>query len=253
MTRPAAQYVRELHKRFSYWPTWLPNERLKLGDVGILEGERFSNQTTLDELGIAYKSRKSSEGVDFTYTSAAGVTVRAQAKGELNSGTPANLGQAGVSIEFGSAGAFLFQASGCTVDELVNKASIGRGVFNLVREGTWERNWVVVDTLVRADCATIVLSRSNKGSIELTAAAPVTAADLAKLDAGLSVHRQSGDLVRFVAAQGLSPLYRVSRVKRSLISRLLGESGHLTFGGAPPEEPGDPIPEEEVLERVSPD
>jgi hypothetical protein len=34
-------YLHEMHQRFGYLATWLPNAKLELGDVGVLRGEEF--------------------------------------------------------------------------------------------------------------------------------------------------------------------------------------------------------------------
>jgi len=78
------------------------------------------------------------------------------------------------------------------------------------------------------------------------------AANLVRLDIGLSVNSQSGDIIQFVAAQGLTPLFRLSRVKSSLLGRLLGGSKTIVFGG-PSVDPAPISTEEQVFENVTPD
>jgi hypothetical protein len=249
MESASKSYVQGIWQRFSYLATWLPNTRLQLGDIGVQEGEEFRRVTSLADLGVTFKVRSGADRVDFTYTSQSGVTIRTNAKGEVGVGTALPGAQAGISIEFGEAGAFLFQAMGCSVDEIEDKAAVGRAAIALFQQGQWQPQWRLVDTLVKADSATIVVSNSQNAALELSAKVPVTVADLANAEAGLAVNAQRGDVIRFIAARGLSPLFKLSRVKQSLLQRWFGGGGPITFGGpkagverdeeaaAPPENP----------------
>jgi hypothetical protein len=92
--------------------------------------------------------------------------------------------------------------------------------------------------------------RVKEAGLELTAKAPVTQIDLANLDTGLSVSSHRGDVIWFIAEEGLSPLHRLSKVNSSWIGKLLGQP--VTFGGASTEEPDAPPSPEEVFEEVAP-
>jgi hypothetical protein len=252
MSSASKLYLKEIHEKFSYLATWLPNTNLKLGDVGVLQGEVFKQMTTLKALGVPFKIQKGKDKLDYTWTSKSGVTLKAKVAGEVAAGSALPLAEAGISIQFEKEGAFLFQAVGCIADEIEGKAAVGQAVLKLLKEKTWNPDWAVVDTLVRADCATIVVSNSGNAGLDLTTKAPVAALNLANLDAGLSVNSQSGDLIRFIAAKGLAPLFRLSRVKQSLLSKLLGDSGPITFGGVSAEDDEQAVLEANPLEAVAP-
>jgi hypothetical protein len=228
--------------------TWLPNANLRLGDVGVLEGEAFKQITTLKDLGIPFKLRKGEKKIDYTYTSKSGVRLKTKVAGEVAVGSTLPLADAGVSIQFENEGAFLFHAAGCITDEIGNRLEVGQAMLKLLKAEIWKPNWAVVSTLVHADSATIVVSSTGSAVLDLTAKAPLALANLANLNAGLSVSSQRGDLIRFIAAQGLSPLFGLSRVKQSLVAKLLGEPAEITFGGVGEEED---LSEEEPLELVA--
>ncbi len=252
MTAASKLYLKEIYQRFSYLAAWLPNINLRLGDVGVLQGEQFKQMTTLKALGVPFETRTSTSTIDFTYTSQSGVTLKTKVNGEVAIGTTLPATQAGISMQFSKEGAFLFQAVKCRVDEIEDKDAVGKVVVKLLKEGTWNRDWGVVDTLVRAGSATIVVSNSQVASLELTANAPVAVANPANLGIGLSVNSQSGDIIQFIAAKGLAPLFKLSRVKQSFLSTLLGGPRPVTFGGPSPEEPTKSIFEGNPLEAVAP-
>ena len=238
-------YVKGIYDRFAYLATWLPNTNLALGDVGVQEGGYFKRMTSLKELGISFKVRSGRKPVDFTYTSQSGITFQTKAAGEVAAGTTLPLGQAGIVIEFNENGAFLFQAVGCRVNEIEDKVKLGQAVIQMWREKTWDSSWAVVDTLVKAGSVTIVVSSSQRASLELSAKTPVAITNLANVDAGLIVNSQQGDMVRFLAAEGLMPLFKLSRIKKSLLASLLGGPRPIYFGGK--------AAGEDVFEAVEPE
>ena len=250
MASAGMTYLNEIHQRFAYLPTWLPNSKLQLGDVGVLRGEGFRQMTTLKELGVPFITRRGAAPLDFSYTSASGVALQVKAKGAVAPGTTLPAAKAGVEVKFSKQGAFIFQAAGNRVHEIENKATVGQAVIRLYEQGRWESDWSVVDTVVEASAATILVANSGGAALELAADAPLDAAGLARLDIGLVVNSQSGDMIHFVAAQGLTPLYRLSRAKSSLLGRLLKGSKAIKFGG-PSIAPG--ASQEEVFESVVPE
>jgi hypothetical protein len=252
MGSASEQYLKGIYGRFSYLATWLPNLPLQLGDVGTLQNDEFKQMTTLKDLGITFDICTSATPVDFTYTSDSGVRLITKLAGEAAAGTTLPVGEAGISMQFSNEGAFVFEAIGCTVAEIEDKTALGQAVFKLLGQKKWDSSWAVVDTVVRADSATIVVSNSANATLDLTAKTPITVASLAKVDAELSVNSQSGDVIRFVAARGLAPLFRLSRVKHSFLSGFLG-TREFTFGGPTAATPAKAILAEDPFEAVTPE
>jgi len=253
MTGVGELYLKEIHRQFSYLATWLPNTHLELGDVGLLRGDTFVRETTLGDLGIPFTVRDGGAPVNFTWTSKSGISVETKAAGQAAVGTTIPLAQAGVSVKFSREGAFLFQAVGCLEDSIDNRPTLETHIKNLLLKNRWNRDWTVVDTLVRADRATIIVSNSGDASLDLTAEVPVAPANLTNVSAGFAVNRTRGAVIHFIAAEGLAPLFRLSRVKQSIIQRLLGTKDGTFYrelgGDRGPSSP----PEEELLETVSPE
>src|SRR5271169_792918 len=224
MTAASRIYLQTIYKRFSLLGSWMPNASVALGDVGVLEDGSFKRLTSLDLLGIPVKVRPGASAVDFSFTSQSGVEIQTTLSGELASTTPL-AAAAGLSIQFSREGGFVFQAADCYIDEVEDKVSMGNAIVGLFRVDRWDSKWAVVDSLVRAGSATIVISNSSTAALELTANAPIEASSLARMHAGLSVKSQSGDIVRFIAQPGLTPLFRLSRVKPSILDRAFGVGG----------------------------
>ena len=131
-------YQHEMYQRFAYLATWLPNTKLKLGDVGVLRGEEFRQMTTLKELGVPFIVRRGEAQLDFNYTSASGVMLQTKAKGKAAAGTTLPAAKAGIAAKFSKQGAFVFQAVGSRVHEIENKVTVGQAVIRLYEQGRWE-------------------------------------------------------------------------------------------------------------------
>jgi hypothetical protein len=245
-------YLEAVYQRFLYLGTWMPNASIRLGDVGVQQKAHFKQMTTLQGLGIPFRVRSGTNAVDFSYTSQAGLSFRTKAKGDVAAGTTLPLGEAGIALEFSQRGAFVFQAADCLVNEIEDKAAVGEAVIKLFEQGRWDAEWTLVDTIVEAATATIIVSNSESGALELIAKTPVQLSELASVDAELTLSSQSGDIIRFIAAKGLTPLFRLSRVKKSLLASLFGGSKPITFGGAPAES-RLVLPADEVFETVAPE
>jgi hypothetical protein len=246
-------YVKSIYERFSYLATWLPNAKLKLGDVGIREGEYFKRMSSLKVLGVSFKVRSGTSYADFTYTSQSGVKLKTKAAGEMIAGTTLPNAQAGLLIDFSKEGAFLFQAMGCLVDEIEDKIGLGREIIELYKKGNWETNWSIVDTVVKASSATIIVSNSQSASIELTAKTPLLITNLANAETGLTLNSQRGDVIRFISVDGLMPLFKLSRLKKSFLSKMLRTQGSIYFGGNVSDGSACFKSDNGVLEAVAPD
>jgi hypothetical protein len=212
MTAPYRRYTRELSQRAGYRATWLPNAPLRLGDVGVLDGESFDARTSLGALGIASKQRSGPPG-DLRFSSDDGVKVLFDLPGE----------PAAARVEFESQGAFLFQAAGCVETQLDDLDALARElVLQRDLELRWKPDWVLVDTVVRAARATVLISESTRA--ELTLELDPAAVGLSTLvpEAGISAGAQKGEVYQVIGAAGLTPLYRVRRFRRSFLDWLRG-------------------------------
>lgn len=251
MLKPSDLYVQGIYDRFSYFATWLPNTSLVLGDVGIKHGRYFQRVTSLEELKIPFRVRPGTVPIDFTYSSQASIKIQAEASSQIGIGISPSLVQGGLSIEFAQEGAFLFQAVKCLVSEIEDKAKLGRVLIDCYKNGTWESNWAVIDTLVKADSATILISNSGSAQVELSAKMALPPGIFADPKAGLAIRSQRGDVTQLLAKKGLTPLFRLSQVKNSIFTLLKKEK--ITFGGKSFTGIADLSEAEEVWETLKPD
>lgn len=226
-------YSNAVYRRIGYLATWLPNTAIRLGDVGTLHDNCFNEKSTLTASGIEFRVRRGTQPIAFSLSSESGVQIAVKAKGQAAENTAIPKTKAGVALKFAQKGGFIFQATECYIDEIEDKAEVIRRILELSKadNSIWNTDWALIDTVVRAGPATIVISNSEKAALELSAESDLLASGLAKADAKFSVSTQEGDVIHILAQSGLSPLFKASRIKR----RWLG----LRFAGKEDEAPQD--------------
>ncbi len=229
MSSPATSYVQGIHQKFNFYAAWPVNQPRKLGDVGRLSGGQFQRLTSLADLGVSFVPRSGPPGTDLSHTSGSSVEVQLKAEGQPLPGASINLAKAGAAVEFSASGAFVFQAVTPAVTEIENQVRLAEDILNLFRDQTtgkrkWQEDWCVVTELLSADKVTVLISNSKSSRVELEASGtlPAGPAPLASAGAGLKVVSQKGDVTSVLAETSLTPMFRVSRVRRSVLDKLFG-------------------------------
>lgn len=190
----------------------MPNAPLRLGDIGVLDGPLFDRRASLGGLGVDFEQRRG-RAMDLSFASDGLVQVSAGSSGEAANAT----------IEFGSAGAFVFRATGCVemqIDDLDAVASALVALRDL--EERWNPEWSLVDTVVHASGATIAVAETSRATLVLSLDAAPEALSSLIPNGSSSVLRQSGRVFHLIGARSITPLYRTRRFKRSFVDWLRG-------------------------------
>jgi len=220
MASPAELYVNGVRKKMQYYyAAWLPNEVLRLGDVGTLEKRTFfRHKTSLDLLGIKFATREDPFPTPFDLLSEKGVQLAYKLAGEVNPKAP-NIPQAkaGVAVDFSAKGAFVIRAPLTYEPAIEDIATLEAQILDLYKKGRWNKEWVVIAKLVTAPSATILISRSSEGKIELSAEAQLaagTSVQLGEANLKLNVSFVSGDILSMKDAQNVTPFFQLIGIKR---------------------------------------
>jgi hypothetical protein len=218
MVSISKQYAREMHEKFGYLATWLPNTQVTLGDIGVIRNQVFEPVSSLHKLGIAFAVDRDRQPADLDYTSSDAVSIQTKVAGAAPDTALAGAQADGsISISFSRADAVVFQAAACLTSRIADVKSLGDEILSRYYRNDWDPQHVVVTDLVTAKAATILISDSHDAHIDLALKAQtVSVAKLADANASLSVTRASGIGTRVVAAEGLTPLFKVAGVKRRL-------------------------------------
>lgn len=217
------QYTEEMKKKFGYLAAWLPNQSVRLGDVGILQDRVFEQMTTLDELGISFETRFSDMPADYEYQSSDKVSVQVKLSGELPvAESVLTKADAGIGYYFHDANAIVFQALKCNVESILEKAKLGEKIIQLFEKEQWPRDYVIITDLIRCKSATILISSGRDGYIEFAVNANVQANQFIKIadaETKLRLVQSSNIGTQIVGTKNLTPLFKVFGIKQGLFRK----------------------------------
>src|SRR5947209_5186779 len=112
MAGASSHYTSEIRKALGYSATWLPNVEVRIGDVGDLRGHQYQRVTTLADLGIDFKVRRSKGKAVMQHSTTDSVSIEIGGKsGSSSQLSP--LAEGSIRVEFHTANAVLFQAGNC--------------------------------------------------------------------------------------------------------------------------------------------
>ena len=212
-------YLKTIYKELKYRATWFPGSPMKLGDVGRIEDGVFVQESTLEDLGITNAKTASGDPFnEFNFTSKSGVTISSKNKGGAKiPGSYLDVEEAGFVISFGSNKSVVFKTGAPTEHKITNIAELKDQIKELYQRGKWERAWIVITSVIEVTAATIILSGSNEGQLDITAKGKATVAekDLVNVDAGLEIKKSTDIAVNIVAQAGATPLYRAHGFKKT--------------------------------------
>jgi len=218
MPTPAELYVKGIKKKFrNYFAAWLPNEPLKLGDVGILEENFFTRITSLQELGISFQEREDPDSSPIDFVSESGVSFAFKSAGETNPNLPGiPEAKAGIGIEFSQEGTFVVKAEQSFEPSIENIAGVQKEVLEAFKEGKWEKRWAIIVRIVKTPVASILISTSSQSKIELSVESDITKGtiDLGNANIEFIAKTQKGGIFKSIGATNITPFFQLARIKR---------------------------------------
>jgi hypothetical protein len=217
--RTSKKYTRELKQQFGYLATWLPGTPISLGDIGVLRNNEFTKISNLSDLGITFEIEPDLAKVDIEHSSKGAVSISTKASGTIApQGSVLGEIDAGITVAFSKENAILFKANGTTSPNIKDQIKLGKEILKLYKEGKWDKDWAVITEKVDAESATIIISSSKNGKIELKAKGEIGTKNIDIADAELDFELTfSKDLsTKIIAEEALTPLFKASKVKSRL-------------------------------------
>ena len=244
-------YQDYIDKNFgSYHATWLPTRELNVGDViSIGDDGGIIPQSTLNRLEIPFEVVQDETPFDTDSKQDADVDIAPVAQ----AGTPAvgnvvTNAEVGFNIHFKKGNSVVFKLSGSRLYRINFIAELTPTIIKKFKEGTWQKEWMIITELIKADSGTIILAQSGNTSISLKAKADVHAGPIKITDPSLSFDNSANndDTGTYIKSD-ITPLYRCMGIKSSLFGIRFNTRGiipesemdSLTVGEITPEEMED--------------
>ncbi len=215
------QYLKEIYKGLGYFATWSPGVTLKLGDIGVMDGNKFERESSLKEKGIEFEVREDDTPMNLQYSSAGNVVISLKAAGNLPpvAGCTLTKADAGAIIEFKNTSGVVFKANKILNPCIEDTHTLGKEIMRRYERREWEKEWKVITELAQAGSATIIISQGKGGKIELKAEGQINAAniDIADTDAKFHATHIENIHTQIIAKKGITPLFKVKGIKKKWI------------------------------------
>lgn len=215
-TAAQKQYTNELRRKFGYYATWNPGVPLSLGDVGTLSGNIFTRLSSLNTMGINFAIRTDNTTSLLEHNSQGSVTVTTKVAGSIApQGSVLTNADVGLIVEFSKENSTLFKANDTRSPSIEDTITLGNEIIRRYKDGNWSKSWVVITELVEATSGTVLIANKANGKIELKANANINAPTIDIADASFQFSTQfsTGLETKIIAAQGLTPLFKVMGIK----------------------------------------
>lgn len=200
----------------------MPNSRLELGD--IIDRFTLKHQGNIgnrQEHSITFSSKSASTIASFEYHSEGGASIATKAAGRLVLGSSLAKADAGLVVKFTKENAIVFEASHCASTAIEDLEALVKSIVKLSAARHWNPDWVVVTEVMQAKYATIIISAGRSAQIDLKATGKITPGGLRLADPEARFQAASyRDIAyKFIAEDGLTPLYRATGINQSLLER----------------------------------
>jgi hypothetical protein len=94
--------------------------------------------------------------------------------------------------------------------EVADRLTLASSLLQAHEAGRWQKEWLLIDALYRAESATILVSEDSSSEVILKASAATLQTGLLPLadpKLGLGIASSSGKIIHIIAANNLCPLY----------------------------------------------
>jgi len=220
MTQPQEFYIKYLSGLTKYRVNWLPDRPLKLGDIGKLEDGLFTLYTNLEQQGIKFIKEDAPSSLDLDYTSSESASINFEADaGSAMAGNALPKGK--INIQFSKKNGVVFQMAKAKVQIITDKVNTENAVLQRYQDKSWPKEWVVITELVITDQTTIIISTSDNNSIDLACDVPAALLNIPLADPSLNLRliKETGSSTKILAANQLTPFYKVMGVKVPFLQR----------------------------------
>jgi hypothetical protein len=169
------KYNRHLIKRGYNGPISF-HAPFKLGQ--IITFSRRHGFTPIGNIGDKYfgienykpKIIKGKSVADIDFGTETGVNIQSKLKGNAPlSGSKLTIADAGFRISFENEASFLLLTKNTNINIIENTAELGSIIIKLYKEGSWNRNWMVITQMVNAQTTTLLIAQKSGAYYEIKA------------------------------------------------------------------------------------
>lgn len=216
-------YHKLVKEKTGYNTTNLPTATLRPGDIGTMSKGTFHRDTSLKELSIKYKTKKTPVDKNkYNFDSNKNYSINSKNKGEPNTEFEIPISNAGLNIKLNEEKTVLFQLSNYVKINLENMNEISEKLLSLYQKGKWKKQWYIVTEIIQASKGAIIISNSAQSQINVIfkADVKVEGIELADIESDTYYTNKSGDIIIQQASADFSPLFLAYDLKTTWIDKI---------------------------------
>lgn len=210
MSRAARRYQTHIHRQLERLATWLPGDRITLGDVGLLTKGGFRKETHLDALELPFSREDSGVRQRLSCSSTSHVSL-----GERVEADVAAQASGRATIELSRSGAVVFEARDVRHERIANPAELSAPIQALREADKWQRAWVLIDQVWHVGQGSVLVALSDRVAasfaFDVDAGPQLDAFARSSADLGFAV--DSGEVVGEIGATDFTPLYTARKLR----------------------------------------
>ncbi len=198
--KAAKRYAAHLGTTLSALATWLPSDRIAVGDIGQLERGMFTKLASLTDLGITFEVEI---GRDLP-TLSASTTSELEVRGDLEAPKPG--ADQLLEVKLAREGSTVFEAEHVKIHQIKALMLVEAQLEERLEAGKWRRSWVLVDRVWTAQAASIVVSTDANTVLRARGPRLQGIGALAQLASG-GLENVTGSSVRCEGMRSCTPLF----------------------------------------------
>ncbi|GEM_PF-5252044 len=216
------RYQKEIAKKLRYFANWLPNNPIRIGDVGTLTKMNFETDfNLLSRYPDVAKPRRSKHPSDIQFYSEGSATITFIGDAVLPSTEKLLESKNGIKIKFKKPNSVFFEGKGAVIQRLEHLDILKEKIIELRQSGRWEEDLVIVTDIVEIDYSTIIITNEKDAEVILRSENDIELADtqLASVSGSFKIEDKSSTEVCLVGEKKLTPLFKVRRLKKKLFKK----------------------------------
>ncbi|GHV32419.1 hypothetical protein FACS1894177_08510 [Bacteroidia bacterium] len=198
-----------------YNATWAPGIPLQIGDIGVFDEDgAFDRKSNIAYFKIAFDICPDTTNDQLNYSSKGSASITAKLSGQIAPGSVLAVADVGAIVEFSKENSVVFKAKNVSYPSIADQIQLEKDVIALYNQKQWNKDWCIITELVVAESATIIISNSSNGKIELKANANLSLAKIDIADAAFDFSTQFAKNLNttIIAQEGLTPLFKARKL-----------------------------------------
>jgi hypothetical protein len=209
--------LREFQKQNHLFANWPQNQKLRLGDYGIIKNGQLDIHGNIKDINVTF--RRSSERRDDYMNLRCGkkISITVQLQGSVEHAVPElPEGAAGMKIRFGGGHGLVVKGKATTVESIQNVGDLTKQLKNALKNAQWRKDYCVVTQIIKTKPGALFGAEHAGSEIVLEASGAANRDAIFNVDASarISAVRESDSAQSIITNVATAALFRCHKLRR---------------------------------------